>query len=434
MSSYVIEGSRAVSGSITPSGNKNEALPALMACLLTTEPITLTNMPNIRDVQIMCSILQDIGVQVQWDKENKTTLHLQAHSIDPDKLTDPITQRKCSEVRAAILLIGPILSRCKRISLALPGGDVIGARKIDTHFDGIKALGGELILDKTITGKLNSSNLPNQKHIFLDEPSVTATENILLLATLTSGTTVIENAACEPHVIGLCNLLNTMGAKISGLGSNRLTIQGVSSLLSASHRISADFMEIASYVCLCYGSKGKLTINDVDYNTFRGIKQSWAKIGINPRFADNCLYVQGDQEMIMQTNISGSLGCIYSSPWPGFPTDLMSTAIVAATVATGAMIFFEKMFEGRMFFTDKLLTMGAKIVLCDPHRVVVNGPAQLYAAKLSSPDVRAGMGLIIASCAAKGTSEISNIYQVQRGYDSVAKKLQSIGVAITEKR
>ena len=429
MASYIIEGNRSVSGSITPSGNKNEALPALVACLLTDKQITLKNMPRITDVMIMCSILEDIGVQVNWSDDSTLTLH--ASNVDPYKLTDSQTQKKCSEVRAAILFLGPMLSRCKEITLALPGGDVIGARKIDTHFDGIKALGGKINFGKQIIAKIESAKGCN---IFLDEPSVTATENILLLSVLADGHTIIENAACEPHVTGLCHLLNAMGAKITGIESNRLAIQGVKTLGSATHTISSDFMEVASFVCLAAACKGTLTIQNVDYKTFQGITKSWQKLGINPEFKKDSIYIEASQDMIMQTNVSGSIAQIYSGPWPGFPTDLMSTAIVAATQASGAIIFFEKMFEGRMFFTDKLLTMGAKIVLCDPHRVVVNGPSQLYAAKLSSPDVRAGMSLIIAACAARGKSVISNIYQVQRGYHDVVGKLKSIGIAITESK
>ena len=428
MAHYIIEGGRPVQGTVRPAGNKNEALPALVSCLLTTETVTLKRLPKIRDVMVMCDILADLGVEVSWDEDSSHgghTLHLNAAKARGG----PVREDLCSLVRAAILLVGPLLARFSEATLPLPGGDVIGSRRIDTHFEGMSALGVEMsLLDGKISGKL--SGRPRGAFIFLDEPSVTATENILLLAVLAEGMTVIDHAACEPHVTGLARLLCSMGARIKGVGTNRLEVEGVSVLGGADHLIGCDYMEVASYASLASSSRGKVCIEGVNTEDFRGIFRTWKRLGVNAEVEGNTVIVDGTQQAQMQKDISGGIGCVYSAPWPGFPTDLMSVAIVAATQAQGSMIFFEKLFEGRMFFTDKLLKMGAQIVLCDPHRVVVTGPSTLVAARVSSPDVRAGMALIIAACVAQGTSRIGNIYQVERGYDQVVEKLSALGVAI----
>lgn len=427
MAQYTIEGGRIPRGTITPAGNKNEALPILAACLLTPETITLTRVPRIQDVMVMCQILEHIGVEVSWDISDSHTLSLNASRAVPGPMADDL----CSRVRAAILFLGPLLARFGKADLTPPGGDVIGSRRMDTHFEGMSALGATMELSGgRIKGHLNQARAHGSE-IFLDEPSVTATENILMLAALAHGTTTIDHAACEPHVSGLARLLVGMGAKISGIGTHRLVIDGVSSLHGTCHRMGCDFMEVASYVSLASSSRGCLRIEDINTKDFRGIFRTWKRLGIEPEIEDDAITVDGSGGAVMQTDISGSVGCVYSAPWPGFPTDLMSVAIVAATQARGTMIFFEKLFEGRMLFTDKLLKMGANIVLCDPHRVVVTGASALSSAHVSSPDVRAGMALIIAACVAKGTSRIDNIYQVERGYDSVVEKLTSLGVAIT---
>lgn len=428
MAQYIIEGGRPVQGTVVPSGNKNEALPALVSCLLTTETLVLLRVPRIRDVTVMCDILEDLGVEVDWSEQGsseESTLHLNAAKAR----CGPVREDLCARVRAAILLLGPLLARFAQATLPLPGGDVIGSRRIDTHFEGMSALGVEMSLDGMIRGRLPEGRARGAD-LFLDEPSVTATENVLLLSVLAEGTTTIDHAACEPHVTGLARLLTAMGARITGIGTNRLKVQGVSSLTGARHRVGPDYMEVASYVSLASSTRGRVRIEDVATEDFRGILRTWKRLGIEPQVEPDAFVVDGSVAAEMQRDISGGVGCVYTAPWPGFPTDLMSVAIVAATQARGTMIFFEKLFEGRMFFTDKLLKMGAHIVLCDPHRVVVTGPSPLHGAHVSSPDVRAGMALIIAACVAQGTSRIDNIYQVERGYAGVVEKLSQLGVMI----
>lgn len=421
MARFRIEGGKTLSGSVTPSGNKNEALPALMACLLTDEPITYTRMPRIGDVLTTCDVLADLGVSVKWNSGDSLTLCAKDIKY---KRTDPDL---CSKIRASILLLGPMLARFGKVELALPGGDVIGARRIDTHWEGIEALGGKLELKDGIIGHVKKIVGTD---IFLDEPSVTATENLLLMAVMCHGTAVLHNAASEPHVVGFCNLLNAMGAKIEGIGTNRLTIEGVRSLKGATHAIGPDFMEVGSFLCLGAIAGGKVKINDVVIDDLRFVLKTLAKIGINPVIGKNCLEIDGTVPLEMKKDIGGRISTVYSGPWPAYPTDLMSVAIVAATQSEGTIIFFEKMFEGRMFFTDKLMQMRANIVLCDPHRIVVSGKAHLFGAKLNSPDVRAGMALIMAALIAEGTSTIENIYQVERGYFNIEHKLRALGASI----
>lgn len=422
MAKFIIEGGRPLNGTVTPSGNKNEALPALMCCLLSEETVILENVPQIGDVLTVCKILRGLGVEVEWQGDR--CLHLNAKHLSSYKPDRDL----CTRVRASILLLGPLLSRLGKIELPLPGGDVIGARRIDTHWEGAVALGATLQLQQGILGEAKSLIGTD---LFLDEPSVTATENLLLLSVRAQGTTVIHNAAAEPHVVGLSNLLNSMGANISGIGSNRLVIQGVECLHGTRHRIGSDFMEVASFICLGGATEGALTIKDVDPEQYRFIFKTLRRLGLHPEIREGSFHIADNHPGEMQRDISGRVGTIYSGPWPAFPTDLMSVAIVAATQAKGMIIFFEKMFEGRMFFTDKLMAMGAGIVLCDPHRIVVTGPSQLYPAQMSSPDVRAGMALLMAGLVANGKSEINNIYQIERGYHQIDKKLESLGAAIT---
>ncbi|MEZ4741166.1 MAG: UDP-N-acetylglucosamine 1-carboxyvinyltransferase [Bdellovibrionota bacterium] len=421
MSSFIIEGGRPINGSVRPSGNKNEALPALVSCLLTDEPITLKRVPKIRDVVTICEILEYLGVKVEWHSEEELTLDARTanNHIAPTDL--------CARVRASILLIGPLLSRFGKVELGAPGGDVIGARRIDTHFEGIIALGAELRYDTVITGSIK--NIMGTE-IFLDEPSVTATENLLLLSVISQGTTVLHNAACEPHVNGIAKLLNSMGAKISGIGTNQLKIDGVAKLHGTTHTIGPDFMEVGSFICLGAIGGGKITIEEAEPEDLRFVFKTFNRLGIQPEVKGKEISIDGNKPMNISNDITGRIATIYSGPWPAFPTDLMSVTIVAATQASGTIVFFEKMFEGRMFFTDKLISMGANIVLCDPHRIVVTGPSQLYGAHLSSPDVRAGMSMLMAAAIAKGTSQINNIYQIERGYYQIGNKLESLGVAI----
>jgi UDP-N-acetylglucosamine 1-carboxyvinyltransferase len=325
------------------------------------------------------------------------------------------------------MLLGPLLARFGQVELAPPGGDVIGARRIDTHWEGTEALGGVLQLDRVITGRMAKIT---GTEIYMDEPSVTATENLIMLATKGHGVTTLNNAASEPHVVGLCRMLNAMGAKIIGIGTNQLKITGVTTLGGTEHTIGADFMEVGSLLCLGAISKGEITIEDVDVEDMRYPLKVLHRLGISPTVRDNSLIIDGRRPLVMRKDIGDRIPSIYSGPWPAYPTDLMSVAIVAATQASGTVIFFEKMFEGRMFFTDNLMRMGANIVLCDPHRIVVTGSSQLFGSNMSSPDVRAGMALVMAALTAMGKSEINNIYQIERGYLHMDKKLEALGAAI----
>lgn len=423
MAKYIIEGGRPLNGTVQPSGNKNEALPAVVATLLSDKPVTLKNLPRIGDILTLVELISDLGATCEWIDDS--TLMVDAgkiHSFRPKP-------ELCHKIRASILLLGPLLSRFGKAEISLPGGDVIGARRIDTHWEGTVALGGKLELSAgKIKGRIDK--IVGTEY-YLDEPSVTATENLMMLASRCQGVTTLHNAACEPHVVGLGNLLNAMGAKIDGLGTNQLKITGVESFKECEHEISSDFMEVGSFICLGAISRGKITIKNPNPNAFYFINRTFKKIGIDVEEVDGDFVVDGTSPLVMERDVSGRNATIYSGPWPAFPTDLMSVAIVAATQSSGTMLFFEKMFEGRMFFTDKLMAMGANITLCDPHRVVINGPSQLYGAHLTSPDVRAGMSLLMASLIALGKSEIDNIYQIERGYNNIAQKLESLGAAIT---
>ena len=422
--SYTVVGQRKLSGRITPAGNKNEILPCLAATLLTDDDITFTRVPKIGDVLVLCDILRNLGAKITWlDNETIVCNSASVHSYEP-------SSDLCAKVRASILLLAPLLARFGKVNLPLPGGDVIGARRIDPHWDGITALGGHLTLDHCIKGEIDRIH---GCEIYLDEPSVTATENIILLAVLGEGTTVIRHCACEPHVVGLCNLLVSMGAQIAGIGSNCLTVQGVDSLHGACHELSPDFMEVGSFLCLGAIGGGDVTIERVNIADVRFVIKTLTKLGIHTicNEEQQSLRVQSAPLQI-KNDLGNRIPLIYSGAWPAFPTDLMSVAIVAATQAQGTIVFFEKMFEGRMFFIDGLLSMGASIVLCDPHRVVISGSSHLSAAHLTSPDVRAGMALLMAALIAKGESRIDNVTQIERGYGDIVTKLQALGADITE--
>lgn len=421
MGKFLIEGGHPLNGTVTPSGNKNEALPALMACILTDHPVTLKRMPKIKDVLTVCEILEEMGATTEWLSEDELVVCCKG-------MKNPVPSPDlCAKVRASILLLGPLLARFGQLELAPPGGDVIGARRVDTHIEGAEALGCQIQFGNPIRGRVDKLVGTD---IYLDEPSVTATENLLLISALAEGRTVLHHAASEPHVVGVCRLLQAMGAKISGVGSNRITIDGVSSLNGASHTIGPDFMEVGSFLCLGAIGRGVVRIEGVNHEDMRFPLKTLARIGIRPSYEKDALVIDGTRELVMQTDLSGRIASIYSGPWPSYPTDLMSVAIVAATQARGTVLFHEKMFEGRMFFTDNLMSMGANIVLCDPHRVVVTGPNRLSAARMSSPDVRAGMALVMAACVAHGESQIDNIYQVERAYYKIATKLEGLGARI----
>ena len=423
MEKFVIEGGRVLSGEITPAGNKNEALPVLAATLLATEKVTLENIPNIQDVQVMLKVIESLGAVVTH--EGKTV------TVDPSSIPDTgkvLDEGLSSKIRASILFAGPLLARFGSVKLPPPGGDVIGRRRLDTHFSGFQDLGARF--EVTHSYSLEAPAGLKGVEIFMDEASVTATENLVMAATLAHGTTRLLNAACEPHVQGLCHMLNSMGANISGIGTNALTIEGVASLGGCTHRIGPDYLEVGSFIGLAAMTGGELFIRDVRESDMRMINRVFERLGIKIEYQGTTLVVPPRQNLVIQKDLHGAIPKIDDAPWPAFPTDLMSIAITVATQASGTVLFFEKMFEGRMFFVDGLISMGASIILCDPHRVVVAGPSQLYGARLESPDVRAGMALLMASLCARGTSTIFNIRQIDRGYSNIDEKLRSLGASI----
>jgi UDP-N-acetylglucosamine 1-carboxyvinyltransferase len=421
MPRYIIEGGRPLNGSVRPAGNKNEALPVLAASILATEPVRYKRIPKIGDVLTFCCILEHLGLACNWEDDETLV-------IDPKNLKYAIPPAElCAKVRASILLVGPMLARFGKIELPLPGGDVIGARRIDTHWEGVEAFGGKISMTKTIQA---SAKDLTACEFYLDEPSVTATENLIMMAACATGTSTLVNVACEPHVVGLCNLLVSMGSKMTGIGTNQLKITGVPQLSGATHEIRADFMEVGSFLCLGAINRGKIRVVDACTGDFRFILKILRKIGLQIDIDGDDFIIDGTRPLITQTDVSGRVSTIYSGPWPAFPTDLMSVAMVAATQSKGTLLFFEKMFEGRMFFTDKLIAMGAQMILCDPHRVVINGPAQLFGSQLTSPDIRAGMALLMASLCALGESTIENIYQIERGYAKIDQKLISLGASL----
>jgi UDP-N-acetylglucosamine 1-carboxyvinyltransferase len=418
---FRIEGGISLSGTVRPSGSKNEALPVLAACLLTSEPIILKNLPNIQDVMVMLEVLADMGCEIE--RLSSDTVRIKADVIKGPELPPEL----CRKIRASILFAGPMVARTGEVKLPPPGGDVIGRRRVDTHFLGLKALGARFASEDGY--QLSSEGLVGAE-IFLDEQSVTATENIVMAAALAKGTTTLLNAACEPHVQGLCRMLVSMGAEISGIGTNTLRITGASRLHGTTHTIGPDYLEIGSFIGLAAVTNSDITIENVRYDELRMIRHVFAKLGINPELNGDKLRVAPGQPMKVVRDLHGAIARIDDAPWPAFPTDLMSIAITVATQCEGTILFFEKMFEGRMFFTDSLISMGASIILCDPHRIVCVGPSQLYGTRLESPDVRAGMALVIASLAAKGESTIYNIRQIDRGYERIDEKLRSLGAKI----
>ena len=418
---FRIEGGVSLSGTVRPSGSKNEALPVLAACLLTSEPIILKNLPKIQDVLVMLEVLSELGCSVEHLSAD--TVRITATDIKGPELPSEL----CRKIRASILFAGPMVARTGEVKLPPPGGDVIGRRRVDTHFLGLKALGARFVSDDGY--ELSADGLVGTE-IFFDEQSVTATENIVMAAALARGTTVLLNAACEPHVQGLCRMLVSMGAEISGIGTNTLRITGAARLHGTTHTIGPDYLEIGSFIGLAAVTNSDITIEDIRQDELRMIRHVFSKLGIHPEFNGETLRVAPGQPLKVARDLHGSIARIDDAPWPAFPTDLMSIAITVATQCEGTILFFEKMFEGRMFFTDSLISMGASIILCDPHRIVCVGPSQLYGTRLESPDVRAGMALVIASLAAKGESTIHNIRQIDRGYERIDEKLRSLGAKI----
>ena len=421
MHKYVIEGGYPVKGVIRASGNKNAALPCIAASLLTRSPVILKNVPEIEDVFVMFEIVKFLGGTVEKIGENEYKLHCKEvkNTQIPDELS--------AKIRASILFAGPLLSVCGNVSLSSPGGDVIGRRRLDTHFLALSELGARIETD----GFLNfSTNKLVGKDIFLDEASVTATENAIMASVLADGKTILNNVACEPHVQDLCNMLCLMGAKIEGIGSNLLKIEGVKNLKGCTFTIGADYMEIGSFLGLAAVTKGDIRIERVKGQDMRPLKVAFGKLGISWSIEGDVLAFSSNKNLVVNTDVGGMIPKLDDAPWPGFPADLTSIMTVIATQAEGTVLIHEKMFESRMFFVDKLIGMGAKITLCDPHRAVVVGPNRLQAADLISPDVRAGMAMVLAACCASGVSIIRNVYQIERGYENIAERLQSIGIKI----
>ena len=421
MHEYIIEGGFPIHGTITASGNKNAALPCIAATLLSAEPVILHNIPEIEDTSVMLNILQSFGVKITNIK--KHSWKIEAKTVNPECIPKELSKK----IRASILFAGPLLARCGKAQMLPPGGDVIGRRRVDTHFLALEQLGARI----EVNGSFNfTANKLVGTDIFLDETSVTATENAIMASVLAEGQTKITNAACEPHIQDLCDMLNSMGAKITGIGSNILYIDGVKELHGTEFTIGPDYMEIGSFIGLAAATKGSITINGIKNLDLRPLKIGFAKLGITWRLDGDSLKVSQVQEMKTNADIGSRIPKIDDSPWPGFPPDLTSIMTVVATQVEGTVLIFEKMFESRMFFVDKLMTMGAQITLCDPHRAVVVGPTTLHGEHLVSPDVRAGMAMVIAAMAARGKSRISNVYQIERGYEHLVERLKELGAHI----
>jgi len=420
MAQFVIQGGNPVSGRHKAPGNKNAALPMLAACLLTDEPVRLRNVPLIDDVYTMLEILADLGVQTECRGHSIT---LCAGGIRRRRLNASL----CHKVRSSILFAGPLVARYGQARIFPPGGDVIGRRRLDTHFEGLHRLGIETC--GTRDYRFSCDRL-HGADVLLDEASVTATENILMAAVLAEGRTTLFNAACEPHVQDLCRMLNRMGARVRGIGTNRLEIDGVTALKGVSHRVGSDTTDVVSYAVAALVTGGALEITHVAENDLRIIDRSFRKLNVRWSVKDGVLRIPADQKLAVQNDFGAAIPKVDDGPWPNFPSDLMSVAIVLATQARGTILFFEKMFESRMFFVDRLIEMGARIVQCDPHRVIVSGPARLNGTPMSSPDIRAGVALVLAALCAKGESVIGNAQVVDRGYEGVAAELRRLGADI----
>src|SRR3954465_9213963 len=418
---FIVQGGERLSGTIRPSGNKNAALPIVCAALLTEHPVILENVPRIRDVETLVELIATLGVDVEWRERN--TLHIHAKNVKSASL-DPELGRR---IRASILLAAPLLARCGQVELPPPGGDVIGRRRVDTHFLALERLGAAFELDESF--KLSTPGLRGAD-VFLDEPSVPATENAITAAAAARGTTVLRNAASEPHVQDLCHFLVAMGASIEGIGTNKLSIEGARQLKGATHSIGPDHIEVGSFIGLAAVTKSEIRIKDAGIEHLRSTLLGFARLGVSCRVDGPDLVVPADQEMVIQSDIGGHIPKLEDQPWPAFPADTMSIAIVTATQCTGLVLVHEKMFESRLFFVDKLVGMGARIVLCDPHRALVAGPSRLRAATVDSPDIRAGMAMLLAALCADGESTINNVGQIERGYERIDERLRALGARI----
>jgi UDP-N-acetylglucosamine 1-carboxyvinyltransferase len=421
MEEFVIEGGVPLKGELTPAGNKNAALPLLAACLLTDEPVTLHNVPNIRDVLDMRHLIESVGAQVEELDAN--TWRVRARTLRPTDLDPDL----CRRIRASILIAGPMTARAGGLRLPPPGGDVIGRRRLDTHILALQALGADVTYERIFQFK---SNGLKGAEILMDEASVTATENAIMAAVTASGKTVIHNAASEPHVQELCHLLNAMGAHIDEIGSNTLHITGVKHLHGAEFTIGPDYLEVISFVGAAAVTRGEIRIRNAGVRYLAMIAEVFRRMGVQWNVAGDDVLVNADQPLKVIPDLDGAIPEIKTNVWPAYPTDLISIAVTVATQASGSILFHDWMYSGRMYFTDKLVGMGARIILCDPYRCLVQGPTQLFSEKLETPDIRAGMALVLAALAAKGKSKIRNIGQIDRGYENVDGKLYALGAHI----
>jgi UDP-N-acetylglucosamine 1-carboxyvinyltransferase len=431
MLSFKIEGGNELNGDISPQGAKNEALQVICATLLTSEPVIINNIPDIRDVNVLFDILLNLGVKI--DKIANGSYRFQSKDINISYLETEDYNQKASTLRGSIMILGPLLARHKKAKLPKPGGDKIGRRRLDTHFIGFEKLGAKFNFDKSnLFFKIDATNLKGN-YLLLDEASVTGTANIIMAASLAVGKTTIYNAACEPYVQQLCKMLNTMGADISGIGSNLITINGVSALRGTEHTLLPDMIEIGSFIGLAAMTQSKITIKNVFRDYLGIIPEVFSRLGIQIEFLGDDLIRPAQRHYEIETFIDGSIMNISDAIWPGFSPDLLSIALVVATQAKGTVLIHQKMFESRLFFVDKLIDMGAQIILCDPHRATVIGldrKFSLMGINMSSPDIRAGVALLIAALSAEGTSVISNVEQIDRGYQFIDKRLNALGAKI----
>ena len=432
MASFIIEGGHLLSGEITPQGAKNEALQVICATLLTNEEVTIQNIPDIRDVNNLIQLLRDIGVKVK--AVERGTYTFQADALNLDYLQSDEFVQKCAELRGSVMMIGPLLARMGKAVIAKPGGDKIGRRRLDTHFLGFEKLGATFnrIAERDVF-EISAKQLKGT-NMLLDEASVTGTANIVMAAVLAKGTTTIYNAACEPYVQQLCHLLNHMGAKISGIASNLLTIEGVEQLHGAEHRILPDMIEVGSFIGMAAMCGDGIRIKNVSLKDLGIIPDTFRRLGVRVKAEGDDLFIPKQRHYEIQSFIDGTIMTLADAPWPGLTPDLLSVLIVVATQARGSVLFHQKMFESRLFFVDKLIDMGAQIILCDPHRAVVVGHDRkitLRGGRMSSPDIRAGIALLIAAMSANGTSRIDNIEQIDRGYEHIEARLNALGAKIT---
>ncbi|HON18654.1 MAG TPA: UDP-N-acetylglucosamine 1-carboxyvinyltransferase [Salinivirgaceae bacterium] len=432
MGTFVVEGGHTLKGEITPQGAKNEALQIICATLLTTEPVTVNNIPSIRDVNNLIELLRSMGVKVKQNSPSSYTF--QADKIDLNYLSSEDYFKRSNALRGSLMIVGPLLGRYGRAQVPKPGGDKIGRRRVDTHFQGFQNLGASFDYDyQTETISITAKQLQGT-YMLLEEASVTGTANIIMAAVLAKGRTTIYNAACEPYIQQLCRMLVSMGAKIEGIGSNLLTIEGVDSLKGTTHTCLADMIEVGSFIGLAALTASELTIKNVSYSNLGIIPYVFKKLGITIDLQGDDLYIPAQEHYEIQTYLDGSILKIDDAPWPGFTPDLLSIALVTATQGKGTVLIHQKMFESRLFFVDKLIDMGAQIILCDPHRAVVVGhdrAIKLRATEMSSPDIRAGVALLMAALSANGVSRIHNIEQIDRGYQFIDQRLRKLGAAIT---